>query len=124
MVCHALIVEDNCVIARVAELTLNRFGLTTDIAHNGEEALALVRENDYDLILMDVHMPVMDGLEATRRIQGLQKYRDHKCPIIAVTASETKSACLEAGMDDYLSKPVSLERLRQALESVVNLQTV
>ena len=108
---HALIVEDNLVIGRVAELNLRRLGLTTKIARNGQEAVQLVRENEFDLIFMDIHMPVMDGLEATRRIRELQKHVKHRCPIVAVTASESKTVCIQAGMDDYITKPADYERV-------------
>ncbi len=102
---------------KVALLLLQRLGYAADVAANGEETLTALRRQHYDVILMDVQMPRMDGLEATRRIRS-------ECPprerprIIAVTANalrEDRETCLAAGMDDYLSKPVLLEDLRAAL---------
>ncbi len=102
---------------KVALLLLERLGYAADVAADGEEALAALRRQRYDVILMDVQMPGMDGLEATRRIRD-EWPAEERPRIIAVTANalrEDREACLAAGMDDYLSKPVLLEDLRAAL---------
>jgi signal transduction histidine kinase/CheY-like chemotaxis protein len=112
-----LVAEDNVVNQKVALLMLQRLGYAADVAADGEETLAALRRQPYDVILMDVQMPGMDGLEAARRIRD--EWPEKERPrIIAVTANalrEDRETCLAAGMDDYLSKPVLLEDLRAAL---------
>ncbi len=112
-----LVAEDNVVNQKVALLLLERLGYAADVAADGEETLAALRRQRYDVILMDVQMPGMDGLEAARRIRD-EWPAEERPRIIAVTASalrEDRETCLSAGMDDYLSKPVLLEDLRLAL---------
>jgi CheY-like chemotaxis protein len=111
-----LIAEDNPVNQVLATRALKKLGLDPVLADNGIIALEEVQRSHYDIILMDVQMPEMDGLEATRLIRkGIQQ----QPIIIAMTANamaEDKQACLEAGMDDYMSKPVQLEELVKSLE--------
>ena len=105
---HILVTEDNPVNQKVALHLLKRLGYHADLAANGLEALAALTRQDYDVVLMDVHMPEMDGLEATCTIRR-QLPPDRQPTIIALTAAamrEDQDACLAAGMDDYLSKPV------------------
>ena len=112
---RVLLVEDNPVNQRVALLMLERLGLSADVAANGLEAVAAVMRSPYDLILMDVQMPEMDGLEATRRIRAMAGPQPR---ILAMTASALESdvlACREAGMDGFISKPVRREELGQTL---------
>ena len=117
---HILLVEDNFTNQQVALGILKKFGLRADIAVNGIEALKILENSLYDLVLMDVHMPEMDGLEATRRIRDRQSsVLDHNIPVIAMTAlafSEDREHCLEAGMNDYISKPIEPNALARALE--------
>jgi PAS domain S-box-containing protein len=111
-----LLAEDNLVNQKVASLILNRFGYNADIANNGAEAVEAVSSSPYDVILMDVQMPEVDGYEATRRIRKLGS--DRRPYIIALTAGAMqgdREAALEAGMDDYLSKPVKQKQLLEAL---------
>jgi signal transduction histidine kinase/ligand-binding sensor domain-containing protein/CheY-like chemotaxis protein len=112
-----LVAEDNVINQKVALLMLERLGYAADVAADGEETLAALRRQRYDVILMDVQMPGMDGLEATRHIRD-EWAVEERPRVIAVTASalpEDREACLSAGMDGFLSKPVLLEDLRLAL---------
>jgi signal transduction histidine kinase/CheY-like chemotaxis protein len=117
---HILLVEDNRINQRIATLNLEKLGHTIDIAENGEEALARFSQKRFALIFMDVQMPVMDGLEATRRIRALEKGNPAQpaVPIIAMTANAMKGdreTCIKAGMNDYISKPFRAEELRKVL---------
>jgi polar amino acid transport system substrate-binding protein len=114
-----LVVEDNPTNQKVIVLFLKKFGCTVDLAVNGEEAVAAAGKTEFDAILMDCQMPVMDGFEATAQIR--QNGGRH-VPIIALTANAMdgeRERCLTAGMDDYLSKPVRAEELRRKLQSWV-----
>jgi PAS domain S-box-containing protein len=112
-----LVVEDNAVNQQLALLMLQKVGYRADVAANGVEALEALDRQPYDVVLMDVEMPEMDGLEATRRIhQRLPK--EQRPHIIAVTANAMvgeRELCLQAGMDDYITKPIRIERLAGAL---------
>lgn len=112
-----LIAEDNLVNQKLTQYILKKLGYTPDSALNGLEAVQMVSKHHYDLILMDIQMPEMNGLEATVHIR-----KGEKQPfIIAMTANamrEDKDACLKAGMDDYLSKPMKMEELIRSLERV------
>ena len=117
---RVLLAEDNVVNQRVARLVLQRLGHRCDVVGNGAESLTALATVPYDVVLMDVQMPVMDGLEATRRIRAdLPAAQQPR--IIAMTANameEDREQCLAAGMDDYLSKPVRREDLTAALGRV------
>jgi signal transduction histidine kinase/ActR/RegA family two-component response regulator len=115
-----LVAEDNPVNRKLAQAVFRQLGYQPDFAVNGVEAFDRVALHDYDLVLMDVQMPEMDGLEATRRIR-------RECPperqprIVAMTAAafpEDRNRCLDAGMDDYVSKPINMEELIAALRRV------
>ncbi|NMG45890.1 PAS domain-containing protein [Aromatoleum toluvorans] len=113
-----LMAEDEPINRKIALLLLKDVGLETDTAENGALALELARQNPYALILMDMQMPVMDGLETTRRIRELPEYA--RTPIIALTANaftEDKVRCLSAGMDTFLTKPVNPGELYAVLLS-------
>ncbi len=113
-----LLVEDNPTNQRVAQLFLERAGCDVVLASDGKEALAVLAERRVDLVLMDLQMPVMDGLEATRRIRAGEIAGQH-LPIVALTASAMKEQieiCRTAGMDDVIAKPIDRDRLDAMLE--------
>ena len=116
-----LVVEDVTVNQKVALLSLKRLGYRADIANNGLEALEALRRQNYNVVFMDVQMPEMDGLQATKRI--CQMFRPAKRPwIVAMTAHAMRGdreECLAAGMNDYISKPVRAEALIKALEKYI-----
>jgi CheY-like chemotaxis protein len=112
-----LLAEDNPVNQKVAQMMLKRLGYKADVAANGLEALSLLEDKRYNLILMDIQMPQMDGLEATRIIREKMHPSDRPC-IIAMTAyalNGDKEGCLNAGMDDYISKPIQIKELERVL---------
>jgi CheY-like chemotaxis protein len=111
-----LLAEDNAVNQKLALRLLERMGYGATVAHNGREALEAVERDTFDVVLMDVQMPEMDGLEATRRI--LAAHGAGAPRIVAMTANamaEDREACLAAGMADYLTKPIRVEELADAL---------
>jgi PAS domain S-box-containing protein len=115
-----LLAEDNPTNQIVALRTLEKAGYRADAVANGAEAIAALENVPYDLVLMDVQMPEMDGLDATRRIRDrVSRVQNHEIPIIAMTAHAMKGdreRCIEAGMDDYVSKPVNPKELIEAIE--------
>ena len=123
-----LLAEDNVINQRVCTLTLKQLGYACDIANNGEEAVAMHQCSAYDLILMDMQMPVLDGLQATKMIRKEEKNKEIKNSvyIAALTANslvEQKKDCLLAGMNDFLSKPFSEKDLLMVLQEVVQSKT-
>ncbi|HOV82251.1 MAG TPA: ATP-binding protein [Methanothrix sp.] len=114
-----LLAEDNAVNQKVARLMLRKLGYRADVVSNGREVLAALEKKDYDVILMDVQMPEMDGLEATGAI--LESKHKKRPKILAMTAyalEGDRERCLQAGMDGYISKPVQIEELRRALQDL------
>ena len=112
-----LVAEDNVVNQKVAQRILERMGYRADVVANGYEAVEVVKTIPYDLIFMDLLMPEMDGITASKIIK--EKCTDRDCPkIIAMTANamrEDKDKCLAAGLDDFISKPIRLEELHTIL---------
>ena len=118
---HLLLAEDNPINREVALALLEGLGLHVEVAEDGQQALDKARSTAYDLILMDMQMPILDGLAATRAIRALPEGR--RMPILAMTANafaEDRTACLDAGMDDFVSKPVDPEVLYATLLKWLN----
>ncbi|MBF0118912.1 MAG: response regulator [Desulfobacterales bacterium] len=116
-----LLVEDNSINQQVAKEILNLEGIIVIVANNGEEAVDLVNKNFFDIVLMDIEMPVMDGFESARLIR---KNITRKLPIIAMTAhvfNGYREKCLESGMDDYITKPIVPEELFKIIKNAVPL---
>lgn len=121
---RTLIVEDNIINQKVLNKLLEKINIKSDIANNGKEAVLLYQENDYDMIFMDLHMPEMDGFEATAKIKSSLKYQKLSTPIIAVTASafdEDKVKAISNGMDDFITKPIVLKNLEETIIKQLNL---
>ncbi len=116
-----LVVDDNIINQHVAAAMLKRFGLRADLVANGQEAIQALATLPYDLVLMDVQMPVMDGLEATRRVRNPRSsVLNHRIPIIAMTANAMpgdRDRSLYAGMNDFIAKPLQIQRLADILEA-------
>jgi len=118
-----LLAEDNMINRRIAAIMFNQMDLTFDIACNGKEAVGMYQQNRYDLIFMDIQMPVMNGLEATRLIRAFEKESDLPINvyIVALTASlisEKRDECLEAGIDDFLEKPLLKSKLAKLMSQM------
>lgn len=120
---QVLLAEDNPINQMLAVRLLEKQGHTVVVAGNGREALATLKQQPFDLVLMDVQMPEMDGFEATTLIRDQERATGRHLPIIALTAHAMKGDlehCLQAGMDAYLSKPIQVKALYQAIEEVVS----
>ena len=122
---HILLAEDNELNREIAVEILSKYGFVVDTAENGVEAVKKIEESkpgDYDLVLMDVQMPLMDGGEAARQIRALPDPALAKIPILAMTANafeEDRKSALECGMNGFLSKPINIEELIAALSSLL-----
>ena len=122
---HILLAEDNHVNQKIATRLLEKRGHHVVLAGNGEEALAALAQRSFDLVLMDVHMPGMDGIEATTAIREKEKSTGLHQPVIAMTAlamTGDRERCLAAGMDGYLSKPIDLQKLDEVLAVYADLR--
>ena len=116
---RVLLVDDNITNQQVGMAILGKLGLRADVVANGAEALEALSTLPYDLVLMDVQMPVMDGLEATRNLRSAaSRVLNRSIPVIAMTAQAMqgdRETCLEAGMDDFLTKPIAPGPLAKVL---------
>lgn len=122
---RVLLVEDNPVNQKVTVKLLKNIHISCDVAADGAKGVTAYQENQYDLVLMDCQMPIMDGYEATRRIRDMEKETNRHIPIIAVTANAVdgnRERCLAAGMDDYLSKPVRKDTFYAKLQQYLPLR--
>lgn len=113
-----LLVEDNLLNQRVVTFSLKKYNHEVTIANNGLEAVQLFRDHKFDVILMDLMMPVMDGLEATVKIREEEELNNSykRIPIIAITANtmdNDRDTCISYGMDDFMSKPFDIEKLHE-----------
>ncbi len=118
---HILIAEDNLVNQKLAAKLLEKQGHTSLIANNGREAVEAWETEAFDAVLMDMQMPVMDGLEATKEIRAKERELGKHITIIAMTANAMtgdRERCLEAGMDEYIPKPVDVMKLVEVLEKI------
>lgn len=121
---RALLAEDNELNREIALEILGEYGLDIDVAENGAEAVKKVvasKPGDYDLVFMDIQMPIMDGYEATRLIRALEDPALAAIPILAMTANafdEDRKAAMECGMNGFLSKPISVEEIIQTLQNL------
>jgi PAS domain S-box-containing protein len=116
---RVLVAEDSELNAQLMEKVLGKWGHTIRVASNGREALALANDADFDLLLLDVHMPEIDGFGVIRAIRGKEQATGSHLPVIALTArsrKEDRELCLAAGMDDFLAKPIQADDLRAAID--------
>jgi PAS domain S-box-containing protein len=116
---NILLAEDNQVNQKVALLTLKKLGYSADVANNGLEVLVMIEKKYYDLILMDMQMPEMDGVTATKMIRQSGKMQPYIIALTANVLEEDRQICLEVGMNDYISKPIVMTELTKALKNVV-----
>jgi osomolarity two-component system sensor histidine kinase NIK1 len=124
---HILLAEDNIVNQKLAVRILEKFGHKTTIVPNGLQAVEAVKNNHYDLVLMDVQMPIMGGCEATQHIREWEREHGHHTPIIALTAHAMigdRKKCIESGMDDYVSKPLRFNELLAAINKCTMTQPI
>ncbi|MEY3882228.1 MAG: hypothetical protein RIQ94_3024 [Pseudomonadota bacterium] len=121
---RVLLVEDSLMIQMLVEDRLAWSGIIVDIANNGKEALAMLEQNNYSAVLMDIHMPVMNGIKATKRIRSQAQFTN--LPVIALTAGATieeRELCLACGMNDFISKPTDFKQLLLVLERWIKLSS-
>jgi CheY-like chemotaxis protein len=111
-----LIAEDNPINQKLIERILVKLGFHADITQNGYEALQKVKEKQYDVVLMDIQMPEMDGLAATRNIRDLKIQQPYIIAMTANALTEDRDICISHGMDNYISKPMNLEALVSILK--------
>lgn len=120
---NILLVEDNVLNQRVVTFSLKKYNHEVTIANNGVEAIEIFKNTKFDVILMDIMMPVMDGLEATVRIREEEKQTacERRTPIIALTANtmdNDRDKCLSFGMDEFMAKPFDIEKLKSIFKEL------
>jgi CheY-like chemotaxis protein len=117
---NVLVAEDGLVNRILAHGMLTREGCCVTLADNGARAVSALQQCRYDLVLMDVDMPIMDGLSATRAIRQYEEHSGQYTPVIALTSHANRDECLAAGMDAFLSKPLDLRDFRRVVADVLN----
>jgi CheY-like chemotaxis protein len=112
-----LVVEDNETLRTIMVMQLKRLGFSATPAANGDDAVNQFSDGAFKLIMMDVQMPIMDGMEACREIRRIER-REHRLrvPIVAVSANPNRERCYDAGMDDFLFKPILLRNIKEMLD--------
>jgi CheY-like chemotaxis protein len=119
---NILLAEDNLINQKLATSLIQRMGHKVSVTHNGSQAVEAIETGEFDIILMDIQMPEMDGLEATKAIRTRERLIGRqRIPIIAMTAyamAGDREQCLEAGMDGYVSKPINAQELFEAIENI------
>ena len=117
-----LVCDDDKDIVEAIDIYLTQEGYEVLKAYDGDEAIKVLKRNEVDLLIMDVMMPVMDGLEATKAIRELEREDAKKIPIIAMTANafeEDRKACLEAGMNEHIGKPIDIPLLKRTITKAI-----
>ena len=123
---HILLVEDDPVARTILELLFKRTPYELDFAEDGQVAIEMWQQGNYDLVLMDIQMPRLNGFEATRAIREMERKRGGRTPIVAMTAHTCKDdieCCSAAGMDAYISKPVDFTSCLKTIERVIALKS-
>jgi len=118
---HLLLVEDNILNQKLIKLNLSRYGFEIDIACNGLVAVEKYIKQSYDIIIMDIMMPEMDGYEATQKIRKIEEQSKKRTPIVGLTANtydSEKERSLQAGMDYFMTKPFDFDLFKQILDSL------
>jgi CheY-like chemotaxis protein len=115
-----LVVDDNATMRKLLTAQLTRLGVIADTANDGQEALDMIANTRYRIVFMDVQMPVLDGLEATRRLREREKETGRHETIVALTGHCSRADCLAAGMDDYVAKPMNIATLKNVVEKWVD----
>ncbi len=111
-----LVVEDNDSMRKLVTTQLKKLGYLADVATNGKEALDKLNAGSYSIVLMDVQMPVMDGLQATKAVRDRERETGDHAVIIALTGHCSRTDCLAAGMDDFIAKPMNIATLKKTME--------
>ena len=116
-----LLVEDNILNQKLIFLNLTKYGFTIDIANNGFEAVEKFKDYEYDIILMDIMMPIMDGFEATKLIRHYEFENGGHIPVVGLTANTydaDRERCITVGMDDFMTKPFDFEVFKEVLNNL------
>ncbi len=113
-----LVAEDSLVNQKLVVCLLERQGHRVTVVSNGKEAVAALQNDRFDVVLMDIEMPEMDGISATRIIRAGERLNGSRLPIVAVTSKDNRQECLNAGMDAYLPKPLKPDQLNRTLDRV------
>jgi CheY-like chemotaxis protein len=118
---HVLLAEDSLVQQKLATILLRKQGHTVKLASNGKEAVDAFEDEHFDLVLMDIEMPVMDGLDATSLIREREGRIGRHTPVVAVTSTTDQERCFAVGMDAYIAKPLSPDVLSATMEQVLGI---